>query len=744
VEEEMKDNRRILTIGLIWVLLTSNLFGSRAQQAHPSAAKAPAKSRESMVGRKDGKFALLIGINKYLYMKPLRGAVRDVREMKKLLTSAKFGFDPVNVAVIEDGHATAENIIKGFRELIEKARRHKEKTGDEAVVYFHYSGHGSQVPSDDPKEPDKKDETIVPVNSRDKENKNWDIIDDEIESLIEELAKYTSRATYVFDSCHSGTINRGPLDIYADIARKVDEDTRPQPKRRYIEREESKAQSRDEFLGPGEKYALIAASQSAELAYEKPTYSGQGDHGWLTYYLLQELRQAKPTTTYRELMNRVAVAVTQNSPYQHPQFLGEASRTVLGGAISDEDYYIPVTNVEKNKITVGAGAAMGVKIGTLVAIYEPETLRLAGEKGKLVEGEVTGVTGNEAVIALPDNFDSSRVTLDARAALVSPLFGAEPMPVMLEPPGTERGGPTAASEAIVKLIERLKKSKLVKSVARAAGLTRGGDEPRVEGAVYVRHGKFGEVFHPEKPEPLKDENGKIKRHLPKDDAEVFYLSSGRGAPIFDFYVEATSSGAGEQIVEALEKLARQNNLKAIENRISPINDAIEVNFVKVTGELDPSGKFIPDSNKEAVLPMPNPPDELVIPTGVYFKLRIRNKSERPIYITALNISTDGAIHLMYPRSGQEPLSPGKDVDTAIFITSRPYGREVCKVIATREKSDFGPLAQGGVRTRNDDHPLGRLMEQALTGTRSGPANVAYDNSDWGVTQLSFTIKTPGQ
>jgi len=56
-------------------------------------------------------------------------------------------------------------------------------------------------------------------------------------------------------------------------------------------------------------------------------------------------------------------------------------------------------------------------------------------------------------------------------------------------------------------------------------------------------------------------------------------------------VEAASNDAADRIAEALEKMAKQKNLKALENRISPISDAIEVRFMKATGKLDPNGKF---------------------------------------------------------------------------------------------------------------------------------------------------------
>src|SRR5205085_1552994 len=87
-----------------------------------------------------------------------------------------------------------------------------------------YSGHGSRVPDQNGDKADHLDSTLVPVDSRDPGGKHFDIVDDEIRELFNELARYTSNVLFILDCCHSGN----PTGA-GEQARGVPIDTRPQP-----------------------------------------------------------------------------------------------------------------------------------------------------------------------------------------------------------------------------------------------------------------------------------------------------------------------------------------------------------------------------------------------------------------------------------------------------------------------------------------------------------------------------------
>ena len=60
-------------------------------------------------------------------------------------------------------------------------------------------------------EADGMDETTVPFDSGRDLYPNRDITDDEIFAWLRKLSARTDNITLIFDSCHSGTIDRDPF-----------------------------------------------------------------------------------------------------------------------------------------------------------------------------------------------------------------------------------------------------------------------------------------------------------------------------------------------------------------------------------------------------------------------------------------------------------------------------------------------------------------------------------------------------
>mgnify|MGYP001764312284 CR=1 FL=1 len=167
---------------------------------------------------KSKKLALLVGINDYPYIAKLKGAVNDVENMRQLLVE-RFGFpdDGEHMLVLTDEQAKRDAILHGLKEhLIAKAT-------PDSVVVFHYSGHGSKIVDISGDEIDTWDETIVAYDSgRQDPHPNRDIIDDELLDLLNQLTEKTPNVTFIFDSCHSGTVTRG-----SGLDRQIERDERP-------------------------------------------------------------------------------------------------------------------------------------------------------------------------------------------------------------------------------------------------------------------------------------------------------------------------------------------------------------------------------------------------------------------------------------------------------------------------------------------------------------------------------------
>lgn len=166
-------------------------YGAAASDRHLSTFRATGRKR-----------ALLIGIN-YTGSSKLQGCVRDVTYMVHLLRT-KFGFKDAHFYIMTDknhgiqnvhtGKPTRKNILEAMKWLVDGAR-----AGDS--LFFHFSGHGSQVRDTSGDEADGYDETILPMDYQ----SSGHIVDDEIYDIMVRRLTRGARLTAVMDCCHSGT-----------------------------------------------------------------------------------------------------------------------------------------------------------------------------------------------------------------------------------------------------------------------------------------------------------------------------------------------------------------------------------------------------------------------------------------------------------------------------------------------------------------------------------------------------------
>ena len=138
------------------------------------------------------KRAVLVGINKY-DQAPLRGCVNDVIMIGDMLIK-QFKFTTEEMRVLIDNDATTQNIFDSLHWLVDGAN-----PGD--VLFFHFSGHGSQILSYNGKEENGYDEILCPVdlNWRDKM-----IVDNDLRKIFDKVPEGVS-LTVILDCCHSGT-----------------------------------------------------------------------------------------------------------------------------------------------------------------------------------------------------------------------------------------------------------------------------------------------------------------------------------------------------------------------------------------------------------------------------------------------------------------------------------------------------------------------------------------------------------
>lgn len=273
--------------------------------------------------------ALLVGVNKYKYVRPLNGCVNDVRNMADILTSF-YGFVSDDIRTLVDESATRNNLMNRFDWLLDGAQK-----GD--LLLFHFSGHGSQIPDRNGDELDDGMDEILCLYDMDFRNPDSYLLDDDFNDIIDRLPKDVY-LTVCVDSCHSGTATRDITLLTSGL---------------QIPLTEAKLQPR--FIEPPADIALRAYGKSvgirrlgAMLKEDKNT-TGANDtvkakhillagcnddqtsadafinndyNGAFTYNLCKTIRDMRGEITYLDLVKKIQNSLAFNSFSQVPQLNG--------------------------------------------------------------------------------------------------------------------------------------------------------------------------------------------------------------------------------------------------------------------------------------------------------------------------------------------------------------------------------------------------------------------------------------
>jgi hypothetical protein len=143
------------------------------------------------------KKALIIGINYLNSPQNLRlnGCIDDVINMRNMLINT-YKYDADNIVILRDDDAnhlpTFSNILSNLSKLANESENLEE-------IWFHYSGHGTQINDAASLKGTGYDDVIVPCDF----DKGGFISDEHLLHIIE---KIKCRTICIFDCCHSGSI----------------------------------------------------------------------------------------------------------------------------------------------------------------------------------------------------------------------------------------------------------------------------------------------------------------------------------------------------------------------------------------------------------------------------------------------------------------------------------------------------------------------------------------------------------
>ncbi len=300
-------------------------------------------------------YALLVGIDDYRAVRPLRGCVQDVRAVRDHLDATLAPDTRLAVVELLNGKATRAAIIEALR-------FHLTQAGPDDVALFWFSGHGSQAPVPDWAdflEPTGMVQTLVCADSHTDDVP--DLWDKELSVLLDRVAERAGHVTVVLDSCHSDGATRTPIE------REPAARTRSVPPAGPRAPDSLLPELIQRAAGPPVDHVVLAACRSFESAQEDlldGTY-----RGIFSWSLLRARQRLGPAATYRELMLAAQTDTEMRSSGQSPQARPHASALLdqpfLGGSGSDGGIRSMPAGVIRMRYTregwtIDAGAVHGI------------------------------------------------------------------------------------------------------------------------------------------------------------------------------------------------------------------------------------------------------------------------------------------------------------------------------------------------------------------------------------------------
>ena len=674
------------------------------------------------------QFALLIGVDYYFPNRlpdggtypSLGGCVRDVRYVEaylknrlgladdhllKLSISSFTGAQPPEPAA---HWPTYENMVARFQQLTAMAQ-----PGDQ--VYIHYSGHGGRASTVYPqlKGENGLDEALVPTDIGNSEARY--LRDVEMYYLLKAMVDKGLVVTVVLDSCHSGGATRG---LGGAATRGIPSiDTTQRPTSSLVA---PAAELLAAWQGPGgttramkpasgwllepQGYTLLAACRANESAFEYP-FDGYENNGALTYWLLDALRQAGPSTSYKMVHDRILARVHGQFEQQTPMLQGEGNRQVFGSALITPIYSVLVLRADTSsrRMQLGAGEVHGLAPGAQFALYPASATDFSRTDERLALAEVSQVNAVDCWAEITEEFGRGPVEASAQAVLL------QATDVRLQ-----RGVAVVVGDATLR--------GQVESAIAADGkgfiaVAQAGE--RVDFQVAL--GDSGEEFE-------------------------LWDAAGVAIPNLRPAVRIADPGSVARVVQRLVHLTKYRNVQALAAAGAPAQQRLQVELADAAATGGEAPIFRPGdrvSLQITNLQTPNPAN--------------LNDPARILNITVLDLASDWSIQQIYPAQAGafEPVQPGATIPLELEAYLPPgYGEstDIVKVFATRATTQFRwlelpALDQPDTRSRTTRSLISDPLEQMLamiTGEQAPTRAIRVTNApgdvDWTVKQMEVRVK----
>ncbi len=603
------------------------------------------------------------------------------------------GFRPEAIRVLRDAQATRIEILTALENLVIAAT-----PGD--VVVFHYSGHGHQIADDDGPEDeiDGYDELLVPYAAPATFTEGYagqlHIRDDVIGRFVQRLREKvgpTGNVTFFLDACYSGTGTRGSSELPVRGASGPLGPPRPGTMGSRGASDEDPmgtgfevpaapgtrgdvGASSDDGLAP---FVVISAASHREVAWETYDVDNVTKVGSLSYALARALPKLRPGDSYRALYAHIVSALSGKVP-QTPQIEGSRDAVVFSGRIRAQTAYVQVDTVlNASALLIGGGSLLGINAGSEIAFHP------------------VGTTDPSARAALATGTVAAALPLAARVTLTE-------------------GDATGLKD----------------SWAFVTRSSLGGLATRVA---------FGDSVAPADRAEIEEVLGALGVvEVVTDGPEL--LIRGGASRVQAFPVpqtqpravgEARVGGPFDPLIRGITAHARAQYIRRLDLTASEIQVDFELAPVEIEYDLLGQAVGCTAANWGAVDAHPGNigGGQWRLPSGTGYRLRMRNRSERTVFIALLDIMPDNAVDQLFPHRDYAPdltdVEGGQSYEIPLcFFTEEFSGAETLKLFATADPVDFGALLQssgsrGAARGEDNLSALEAVVGASFGSTRAG-------------------------
>jgi hypothetical protein len=443
--------------------------------------------------------------------------------------------------------------------------------------------------------------------------------------------------------------------------------------------------------------------KAAELLPGVQGASEQGAlwHGAATWYFLRTLDKPSPALTWARIHEEVSAAVRTRYARQTPQLMGPGETLLFGGAGEAQPPALTVLQVTgegaAQKVQVDGGAALGINLGTRLAIFpanstSPRPSPEGVGEMRLAMARVESVEVGTAWAALEAASAPAVIPIPALARVIAYGYGAARLKVAVE--SSEIGPTLADSSPLFEVV------------------------PEAEAELVVRSANDGVWI---------------------EDAAGTTVDGGRMAP-----KERDAKG----VAQALEHYAIFRNVQRLSNlALGPaLEDALH---------LSAPVALKPSRSDRAAFGQATP---LVRDSGSVWQVtegqqigvQVTNRYSARLLVTVLALNPDFSIMQVEPRfERQTTLAAGKSLLVQYKAPKAVWGgRLLLKVLATVEPVSFASLLLPALNAEpirrdapvRDAGALGWLLD-ALRRTGGTPTRPAFTDPDdqWIALDISFQI-----